>query len=121
MFRVGSREKAQRQLRRAEQLLGSELRVNGCERYWKIPELWTCNAATEFDAASVSDQTTRCLLLANRLANSWQVRGPHLRPDGTLEGFSGIFSRGAAGANMQSLEWAQFQVTDTVRPAERLN
>jgi hypothetical protein len=110
MFRVRSHDKAKVQLRRAEELLGVELDLGTCERYWKIPELWTCSAATPFEAPSTAEQLTGCLLLANRLATGWYVLGPYLRPDGTLESFNGVFDRRQSCAKMQSLEWAQFQV-----------
>ena len=110
MFRVKNRDKATRELARAEELLGQQLSVNSCERYWKIPELWTCDAATSFEAPSTAEQITGCLLLANRLATGWYVLGPQLRPDGTLESFNGIFDRRHSGAKIPSLEWAQFQV-----------
>ena len=110
MFRVGSQDKANKELARAEELLGTPLCLGICERYWKIPELWTCDAAMSFEAPSTAEQITGCLLVANRLATGWYVLGPHLRPDGTLESFNGIFDRRHSGAKIASLEWAQFQV-----------
>ena len=110
MFRVGNQDKARKELRRAEELLGLELSLGACERYWKIPELWTCNAETHIEASSAAEQVTQCLLRANRLTTGWYVLGPHLRPDGSLEGFDGIFDRRQQGARLSSLEWAQFQV-----------
>jgi hypothetical protein len=110
MFRVSSRDKAKKQLQRAQELLGHELRLSKCERYWKIPELWTCDTTTHFEVPSIAEQITGCLLLANRLATGWYVLGPHLRSDGTLETFGGTFDHRQSGANMQSLEWAEFQV-----------
>jgi hypothetical protein len=108
MFRVTSDDSARRELRRAEGLLGYELSVSKCERYWKIPELWTCDAAMRFEVSSINEQITHCLLLANRLAAGWYVLGPYLRPDGTLDKFEGIFDHHRSGAKMQSLEWSQF-------------
>lgn len=84
--------------------------MGACERYWKIPEHWTCDAETNFEASSTAELITQCLLRANRLATGWYVLGPHLRPDGALESFNGIFSRRQLGARLASLEWAQFQV-----------
>jgi hypothetical protein len=110
MFRVRTRDKARKELRRAEELLGIELSVGTCERYWKIPELWTCNAATSFEAPSIAEQITECLLRANRLATGWHILGPNLGSDGTLQTFEGIFNRRPLGAKLSSLEWAQFQI-----------
>ena len=110
MFRVRTGDKAKKELRRAEELLGTELRVGTCERYWKIPELWTCDAATHFEALSIAEQVTECLLRANRLATGWHILGPNLGSDGTLQAFVGIFKRRPLGAKLSSLEWAQFQV-----------
>jgi hypothetical protein len=111
MFRVRNRDKAEKELRRAEELLGEELRLRNCEPYWKIPELWRCQADTDFEIPSEAEQITACLLRANRLAIGWYVLGPYFRPDGTLESFNGIFDRHQGkGAKIQSLEWAQFQV-----------
>jgi len=110
IFRVRNQDKAKKELRRAEEFLGLELSLEKCERYWKIPELWTCGAETHFEASSPAEQITACLLHANRLATGWHVPGPHLRPDGSLESFEGIFDRRQLGARMSSLEWAQFQV-----------
>ena len=115
MFRVRNRDKAEKELRRAEELLGQELRLGKCEQYWKIPELWSCEANTDFKVASEAEQITACLLCANRLAIGWYVLGPYLRPDGTLESFNGIFDgrHQGKGAKIQSLEWAQFQVLES--------
>ena len=109
MYRVAHAHKAKKELQRTEELLNQKLEVSKCERYWKIPELWTCNASIEFEAPSVAEQITGVLLRANRLANGWYVLGPFLRPDGSLESFTGIFKRDAQAARIQSLEWAQFQ------------
>ena len=115
MFRVGNQAKAKKELRRAEELLGQELRLSKCEQYWKIPELWSCEANTDFEVPSEAEQIAACLLRANRLAIGWYVLGPYLRPDGTLESFSGIFDRRhqGKGAKIQSLEWAQFQALES--------
>lgn len=110
MFRVKNQDKAKKELRRAEELLGTPLGLGTCERYWKIPELRTCDAETQLEAPSLAEQVTRCLLLANRIAIGWHVLGPYLRPDGTLESFNGIFDGRHSGAKMASLEWAQFQI-----------
>ena len=110
MFRVRTRDKAKKEPRRAEELLGTELCVGTCERYWKIPELWTCGAETHFDALSIAEQITECLLRANRLATGWHILGPNLGSDGSLQTFVGIYKRRKPGATMPSLEWAQFQI-----------
>lgn len=110
MFRVESADKAKQELQCAEELLDQKLRVNKCERYWKVPELWTCEASMEFDVLSEAEQIAGCLLRANRLARGWCVLGPYFRPDGGLESFEGIFDRRHQAAQIESLEWAQFQV-----------
>lgn len=110
MFRVRNAEKAKRELRRAEELLGQNLLLSKCERYWKSTELWTCATSTAFDAPSAAEQIAGCLLCAGRLGHGWSVRGPHLRPDGSLESFEGIFDRRHHAAKIDSLEWAQFLV-----------
>jgi hypothetical protein len=110
MFRVSSREKAEKELERAGEILGQKLRLAKCERYWKIPELWTCNASSEFDAPSEAEQVFRCLMFADRLARGWSVSGPDLRPNGALEEFDGFFDHRHGHAKIQSLEWAEFSV-----------
>jgi len=110
MFRVSTREKAEKEIERAGALLGHTLQLGKCERYWKIPELWACEVTSEFEAADEADRVFRCLLLANRLAYHWSVGGPHLRLDGTLERLDGVFSHSHAKAKLQSLEWAEFVV-----------
>ena len=109
MFRVAHARKAKKELERTEELLSQKLEVSKCERYWKIPELWTCDTSIEFDAPSLPEQITGLLLRANKLANGWYVLGPFCRPDGSLESFTGIFQRREQAARIQSLEWAQFQ------------
>ena len=109
MFRVAHAHKAKKELQRTEELLNEKLEVGKCEQYWKIPELWTCDACIVFDAPSASEQIAGVLLRANRLANGWYVLGPFLRSDGGLETFTGIFTRRKADvARIQSLEWANF-------------
>jgi len=109
MFRVAHAHKAKKELQRTEELLSDKLNVSKCERYWKIPELWTCEASIEFDAPSVPEQITGVLLRANLLATGWYVLGPFFRPDGSLERFTGIFKHQEQAARIQSLEWAEFQ------------
>ncbi len=114
MFRVSTREKADKAFARANELLDGKLTLEKSERYWKIPELWVCNCSLTFEAASVAEQIAGCLSLANRLAYSWSVMGPNLGSDGALESLSGIFKLGPDKTKLQSLEWASF---DFVRPA----
>jgi hypothetical protein len=112
MFRVRSREKAERELARTAALFGEPLRLLKCERYWKIPELWVCETGMPLAAQTTAELIAECLLRVNRIANGWSILGPHLAPDGTLEGFSGIFKRTpGARAQPQSLEWAEFVYT----------
>jgi hypothetical protein len=109
MFRVAYAHKAKEELQRTEELLNQKLEVSKCERYWKIPELWTCETSIEFNASSVAEQIAGALLRANRLANGWYVMGPFFRPDGGLERFTGIFKRQEQAARIESLAWAEFQ------------
>jgi hypothetical protein len=109
MFRVSTREGAEKALERANALLDHKLQLKKCERYWKIPELWTCDCVTVFDVPSVAEQIAGCLLLANPLAHDWQVLGPNLGPSGVLESLEGIFDHHHHRGKLQSLEWAQFQ------------
>jgi hypothetical protein len=108
-FRVRSREKAGRELARVAELIGEQLQLRTSERYWKIPEWWTCVVELRLEARTASELVAECLLRANRIANGWYVLGPHLAPDGTLESFDGIFKRTPGfSAQPQSLEWAEF-------------
>jgi hypothetical protein len=109
MFRVGTHDKAMKEMRCAEELFGQELQVNTCEQYWKTPELWRCVADTRFDRMSIAELISTPLLLASRIANGWHVIGPCLSNDGAFESFEGIFSRNGPGG-LSSLDWAQFQV-----------
>jgi hypothetical protein len=109
MFRVSNRDKANKELARATSLLGRNLHLAKCERYWKISELWTCEAATLFETPSEAEQIVGYLLLANRLAIGWHVLGPNYS-DAGLESFEGIFDRRQGHAKLGSLEWAQFQM-----------
>ena len=109
MFRVKDRKKAENRLQHAQQLLGRELRLASCEQYWKIPELWTCDATTRLDGQTASEQVLDCLLQANRLATGWYTLGLNLTPDQRLESFSGIFSlRHGSNTRLSCLEWAAF-------------
>ena len=110
MFRVSTREKAEKQISRAREILGGDLTLTKCERYWKIPELWRCEAETVFESSSPAEQIGGCLGLANKLANGWHVLGPHMNQDGVIEAFVGIFARREQSAAVQSLEWAEFQL-----------
>jgi hypothetical protein len=109
MFRVSNRAKANKEFARANGLVGRKLHLAKYERYWKIPELWTCEAATQFETPSEAEQIVGYLLLANRLAIGWHVLGPNYS-DAGLESFVGIFDRRQGQAKLASLEWAQFQM-----------
>jgi hypothetical protein len=111
-FRVRTRDKAERQLALVAELLGEPLRPQVIERYWKIPEWWTCVVELRLDGRTAAELIAECLLRVNRIANGWSILGPHLAPDGTLESFSGIFKRApGSSAQPQSLEWAEFVYT----------
>jgi hypothetical protein len=117
MFRVSNRDKAKKEFERTSRLLGRKLHLAKCERYWKIPELWTCDATTIFETPSEAEQIVGYLLLANRLANGWHVLGPNYSGD-ALESFQGIFDRRHGHAKLTSLEWAHFQMIGTGQLAE---
>ena len=108
-FRVKSRDKAEKEFGRAEELLGRKLLNAGFERYWKIPEHWTCNASTIFEAASEAEHIAGYLMLAQCLATGWYVLGRW--PDT----FSGIFDVRHGSTGLSSLTWAQFQM-NTAEP-----
>ena len=124
MFRVSNRNKADKQFKRAEALLGQKFRTLCCEPYWKISGVWICEATAHISAKSVETQVTKSLLLANRLATGWYVLGPHVTENGVLETLEGIFSRRdrSSQAKLQSLEWAHFQlaakITNQALPVE---
>jgi hypothetical protein len=111
MFRVATREEAERELERAQEALALALRVTGCARYWKIPELWSCDATAEIVVASVAEAVAQSLLLANKLAIGWYVLGPYLGDDGALESFEGIYSMRDKNTITPLLEWAHFEVS----------
>lgn len=113
IFRVGNRDKAMKELRRAEALLGRTLQVASFEPYWKIDGRWRCEATAQIPAASVAEVVTNALLLADRLAGGWHVRGPSLDETGKLLSFHGAFQDNEAkGARLSSLVWAHFSVSD---------
>jgi hypothetical protein len=117
MFRVDTREQAERELAIASELSGLSLQPGVCERYYKIPELWRCTATAAFTAGSVAEQVTQSLLIANRLGIGWYCLGPYLRDDGTLEHFEGIYNMSGSNTKMPGLEWANFEVDCTPRDA----
>jgi len=111
MVRVEPEALARERLQQAETVLRRELRVEKCERYDKIPELWTSNASTPMADAPVADLVTDCLLLADRLARGWHVLGPDLDETGGFVGFEGIFEhRHDHDRYVPDLEWAHFQL-----------
>ena len=117
IFRVGNRDKAMKELRRAESLLGQSLQVASFEPYWKIDGEWRCEATAQIPAASPAELVTHSLLLANRLACEWSVLGPHFDQAGKLESFNGTFQVGPGRkTKLSSLVWADFSVSE--RPFE---
>jgi hypothetical protein len=116
IFRVRNRDKAMKELRRAEALLGRSLQVASFEPYWKIDREWRCEATVQIAAASAAEPVTNSLLLANRLAFEWSVLGPHFNEADKLESFTGIFQVGPGRkTTLSSLVWAHFEVTDEPR------
>ena len=110
MFRVSTREKAEREFARVQKLLGGKLEMISCERYWKDESLWRCEAKCGLASTSVNEQIGECLLLANNLAIGWRVLGPALEPDGRLGQFTGIFDVRRDHTSLSSLTWAEFGV-----------
>jgi len=121
MFRVESEKKALHQLQRVSAALGNELNGIECKRYWKIPELWECDAQSALRPGSVTDLITASLLQANCLARGWYVLGPYFNGGGELESFSGIFNlKSGSRATATSLEWAHFELdVEAASPAGR--
>jgi hypothetical protein len=116
IFRVGNRDKAMKELRRAEALLGRSLQVASFEPYWKTGGQWRCEATAQIEATSVAELVTNVLVLANRLAGWWHVRGPFLDQTGKLLGFHGAFQDDEAkDARLSSLVWAHFEVSEGPR------
>ncbi len=116
IFRVGNRDKAMKELRRAESLLGQSLQVASFEPYWKTEGQWRCEATAQIQAASVAELVTNALLLADRLAGWWHVRGPSLDEAGKLRSFHGAFQDNEGkDARLSSLVWAHFEVGDEPR------
>ena len=113
IFRVGNRDKAVKELRRAEALLGQSLLVASFEPYWKIDGEWRCEATAQIEGASPAELIANSLLLANRLAYQWSVLGPHLDQAGKLESFGGTFQAGPGQkTKLSSLVWADFSVSE---------
>jgi hypothetical protein len=110
MVRVSTREKAEREFARVQELLGRTLVLTTCERYWKDQSLWHCEAQCELASASASEQIGECLLLAGKLATGWHVLGPALEADGRLGQFSGTFDVRRGRTSLSSLTWAAFGV-----------
>lgn len=116
IFRVGSRDKAMKELRRAEALLGRTFQVASFEPYWKTEGQWRCEANAQIPAACAAELVTNALLLANRLAHQWSVLGPHFDEAGKLESFEGIFQVGPGHkTTLSSLVWAHFLARDEPR------
>lgn len=114
IFRVGNRDKAMKELQRAEALLGQSLQVASFEPYWKIDGEWRCEATAQIPATSAAELVMNALLLANRLSYHWSVSGPHFNEAGKLESFTGTFQVGPANkTRLSSLVWADFLVSET--------
>jgi hypothetical protein len=112
IFRVGNRDKAMKELRRAEALLGRSLQVASFEPYWKIDGQWRCEATAHIPAATVAELVANVLVLANRLVGQWHVNGPSLDETGKLCSFHGAFQDSQAQhARLSSLVWAHFSVS----------
>jgi hypothetical protein len=119
IFRVGNRDKAMKELRRAEALFGRSLRVASFEPYWKTDGQWRCEASAQLPATSAAELVTNALLLADRLAKWWHVHGPSLDETGKLLSFDGVFQDNEGkDARLSSLVWAHFEVKD--EPCEPL-
>ena len=114
-FRVSTREKTERELARISDLMNEPLRAETCERYWKIPEWWTCQTSGLIEAAGTYEVIAACLRRANSIAEGWFVIGPHYGPGDLIQSFEGMFDAKKSKAKLQSLEWAQF-VLDPARP-----
>jgi hypothetical protein len=113
IFRVGNRDKAMKELHRAEALLGRSLQVASFEPYWKIDGEWRCEATAQIEAASAAELVTNSLLLANRLAYNWSMHAPSFDEAGKLESFVGTFQVGPAQkTKLSSLVWANFSVSE---------
>lgn len=73
---------------------------------------WRCEATAQIQAASVAELVTNALLLADRLAGGWHVRGPSLDETGKLLSFNGAFQDNEGkDARLSSLAWAHFEVS----------
>jgi hypothetical protein len=110
MFRVKNRQKADREIERAEALIGVKLPVVKCEPYWKDSRLWCVETVTALGSSDPHEQIAECLLLANKLATGWHVLGPALESEGRLGQFTGIFDARRDHTQLSSLAWAEFGV-----------
>lgn len=112
MFRVESEKRARDQLKQVGKRIGGEFEDAECKQYWKMPELWECDAYTTIrPAPSVNDSIVAALSQANSLGRSWLVQGPYFDERGGFESFSGIFSVTSGSTAIQSaLQWAEVEL-----------
>ncbi len=111
MFRVQSERAARLQLKRAGARIGRPLEVLGCKKYWKIPELWECDARSQIGAGTTAERIVASFQDANALAQGWYILGPYLDKRGRFESLSGVFNVPTGGrALVNSLEWAEFEL-----------
>ena len=85
---VTTRQKCEKLLDQVTQLLGFRFSNLKIEPYWKEQETFKVSAQSSFDAPSAKDGLYELVMLLNRMASTWVVKGPKVDDSWTFSGMA---------------------------------
>ena len=103
-FRVTRVEKVTKLLRKFDELCDTKTSLLSCERYWKDESLFDVSFSSPLKKIDISDAVFTSLVVANKLANSWEIAGPYI--SNVKWEFHGLTTK----TKVTGIEWVQFRL-----------
>lgn len=107
-LRVNTPEKAQKLLRKFEEVGHTEVTLLSCKQYWKDDKLFEVGFTTPLNEPILSEAVLTALLAAHQLAYHWEVTGPYTNQENQWE-----FHGSNAKTKVTGIELINFRIEST--------
>lgn len=106
-FKTKTSEKAQKLIKKFEDVCSTQVTLCKCERYWKDSSLFDVTFTTPLNNSNVSEAVFQTLVTAHSLAYEWGVSGPYTNQENNWM-FSGITTK----TKVTGIEWIEFSINE---------
>jgi hypothetical protein len=106
-YKVNSKDKALKILKRFEGAIGSKIELTSCEPYWKDQSLYEVNFVSELGNTDIKDAIFNALIHSQRIGHECHVTGPQSY-EGEKWSFEGIIPK----TSIAGVEWVIFSISN---------